>query len=294
MFDPGGGYGVAVSVAPVRTQPWPEQPLPPGVTARPSRLSDVLPVATRSAGEIAAELARVTAAESALAAYKAALVVGFADRRPDSADREVGEPGSAGDGWLPGPGWEPVAGVSEFFADELAVVLNCSRTAATVLADTSWVLVERLPATWAALADGELDWPRARALAVELADAARELEPSALQRIEAAVLPRAATVSVSRLRALARAELLREDATAADRRRKRAERSTDVTVTPVRDGWPSCACSSPSRWLPRCTPRSTAVRGWPEPTATRARSGSSGSGCSPTWCCARGTSPVRR
>jgi hypothetical protein len=227
---------VAVSLAPLTTVPWPEQPLPAGVTARPGRLSDVLPVAVRTDDQIAAELQRLVQVESALAAYKAELVSGLAARRPDHADRELGEPGAASEGWLPGPERQPVAGVSEFFADELAVVLNCSRTAATVLADTAWVLVERLPATWAALADGELDWPRARALATELADAARELEPVVLQRIEAAVLPRAATVSVTRLRALTRAELLREDATAADRRRTRAERCADVTVTPMRDG----------------------------------------------------------
>ena len=55
------------------------------------------------------------------------------------------------------------------------------------------MLVERLPATWAALADGELDWSRARGLAAELSDAARELEPEVLARIEAAVLPGAAS-----------------------------------------------------------------------------------------------------
>lgn len=236
MFDAGGGYGVAVSVAPLASTPWPEQPLPTGVTARPGRLGDLLPVSTRTDEEIAEELQRVVAVESALAAYKAELVTGLAKRRPDSADRQLGEPGAASDGWLPAPGREPAAGVSEFFADELAVVLNCSRTGATVLADTSWVLVERLPATWNALADGELDWPRARALAVELADAAREQEPGVLQQIEAAVLPRAAGVSVLRLRALAREELLRLDANAADRRRAQAQKCADVTVTPARDG----------------------------------------------------------
>ncbi|SDF42507.1 hypothetical protein SAMN05660485_03317, partial [Blastococcus fimeti] len=187
MFDLGGGYGVAVSVAPLELPSWPEQPLPAGVTARPSRLGDLLPVGRRSAAEIAAELQRVQRAKSGLAAYEAELVVGLAARRPDSADREIGEPGSAGEGWVSGPGREPVAGVSEFFADELALVLNCSRTAATVQGELSWVLVERLPAAWAALADGELDRPRAFGLAAELADAARELEPAVLRQIEAAV-----------------------------------------------------------------------------------------------------------
>ena len=48
------------------------------------------------------------------------------------------------------------------------MILNCSRTAATVLGDAAGLLVDRLPGTWAALADGRLDWPRARALAAEL------------------------------------------------------------------------------------------------------------------------------
>ncbi|SOC50549.1 5-methylcytosine-specific restriction endonuclease McrA [Blastococcus aggregatus] len=236
MFDLGGGYGVAVSVAPLELSSWPEQPLPEGVTARPSRLGDVLPVAARSDAEIAAELQRVVAVESALAAYKAELVIGLAARRPDTADRQLGEPGASADGWLPGPGQEPVTRVSEFFADELAVVLNCSRTAASLLADTAWVLLERLPATWAALADGELDWSRARGLAAELSDAAHELEPAVMARIEAAVLPGAAALSIRTLRERARAELERLDDTAADRRRKRAQRASDVTVTPARDG----------------------------------------------------------
>ena len=232
----GGGYGVAVSVAPLTTVPWPDQPLPAGVTARPSRLSDVFPVATRSDADIAAELQRVIAIESALTAYKAELVVGLAARRPDAADRQIGDPGAAANGWLNPASREPVTGVSEFFADELAVVINSSRTAASLLADLSWVLVERLPATQAALADGKLDRARALGLAAELSDAAHELEPAVLRRIEAAVLPGAADISVKALRGRARAELLRQDRTAADRRRKRAQRTADVTVVPARDG----------------------------------------------------------
>lgn len=236
MFDMGGGYGVAVSVAPLTTVPWPDQPLPAGVTVRPSRLSDLVPVATRSDADIAAELQRVIAIESALTAYKAELVVGLAARRPDAADRQIGDPGAAADGWLAPAGREPVTGVSEFFADELAVVINSSRTAASLLADLSWVLVERLPATQAALADGKLDRPRALGLAAELSDAAHELEPAVLGRVEAAVLPGAANISVKALRARARAELLRLDRAGADRRQRRAQRAADVTVVPARDG----------------------------------------------------------
>ncbi|SDF70590.1 hypothetical protein SAMN05660485_03940, partial [Blastococcus fimeti] len=73
MFDLGGSHGVAVSVAPLHPPSWPDPALPPGVTARPSRLGDLLPVGRRSAAEIAAELQRVQRAKSGLAAYEAEL-----------------------------------------------------------------------------------------------------------------------------------------------------------------------------------------------------------------------------
>jgi hypothetical protein len=98
--------------------------------------------------------------------------------------------------------------VSEFFADELALILNCSRAAATKLADSAVLLTERLPSTWAALADGQLDWPRARALAAELIDPARDAAPHVLAEVEAAVLPRAHELSIPRLQAAVRTELL--------------------------------------------------------------------------------------
>jgi hypothetical protein len=238
VFDGGGfgaGYGVGVSVARVDVEPRPV-PLLPGVTSRPTRLGELLPVAARSDTEVAAELQRIVAVEGRLAAYKVELVAGLAGRRPDSLDRQIGEPGAAAPDWLPGVENPPAEGVSEFFADELAMILNCSRTAATVLADHAAMLIDRLSATWAALADGDLDWPRARALAAELTEPAREVEPQLIAAVEAAVLPRAAELSVSRLRAAVRAELLARDPGAADRRRRQAERAADVRVRPARDG----------------------------------------------------------
>jgi hypothetical protein len=98
--------------------------------------------------------------------------------------------------------------VSEFFADELALILNCSRAAATKLADSAALLTERLPPTWAALAHGQPDWPRARALAAELIDPARDAAPHVLAEVEAAVLPRAHELSIPRLQAAVRTELL--------------------------------------------------------------------------------------
>jgi hypothetical protein len=232
----GGGFGVHVTVTMLGVEPWPGEFLPPGVTARPTRLGELLPVKARADAEIALELQRVQQLEARLAAYSAELIVELAARRPDTLDRDIGEPGGASPDWLPGPGHQAPPGVSEFFADELAMILNCSRTAASTRADTAATLLERLPATWEALADGRLDWPRARALAAELAEPARDLEPHIIAEVEAAVLPRAAELSITRVQAAARKELLRRDAAAADRRRKAAERAADVVVRPKRDG----------------------------------------------------------
>jgi hypothetical protein len=232
----GGGFGVGVTVTPLVAEPWPPQYLPPGVTARPTRLGEMMPVAARTDAEIAEELQRIQQMEARLAAYKVELVAGLAARRPDSRDRQLGEPGAASPDWMPGPGRQAPSGVSEFFADELAHVLNCSRTAASTLADAAALLVEGLPATWAALADGLLDWPQARALAAELLEPAREVEPRVLAEVERAVLPRAVALSVQGVRAAARRELLGRDAAAADRRRRSAERAADVVVHPRRDG----------------------------------------------------------
>jgi hypothetical protein len=116
----GGGLGVAVTVAPLDVPAYPVELLPAGVTARPSRLGELLPVAARTDAGIAVELQRVQRLEARLAAYTAELVAELA--APDSHDRQLGEPGAASPGWAPGPGREPAAGVSEFFADELALI----------------------------------------------------------------------------------------------------------------------------------------------------------------------------
>jgi uncharacterized protein DUF222 len=232
----GGGFGVGVTVTPLDVQPYPVELLPPGVTARPTRLGEMMPVAARTDAEIALELQRVQQMEARLAAYTAELVAELAARRPDSLDRQIGEPGAAASEWLPGAGRQTATGVSEFFADELALILNCSRTAAPKLADSAALLIERLPATWAALADGQLDWPRARALAADLLEPARDVEPQVIAEVEAAVLSRAGALSIRQLQATARRELLRRDAAAADRRRGQAEQTADVVVRPAGDG----------------------------------------------------------
>ncbi|SOD98186.1 HNH endonuclease signature motif containing protein [Blastococcus haudaquaticus] len=233
MFPP-GAFGVGVTVA--ELQPavsCDDVVLPPGVVARPSRLGDLLQVDLMTPEQKAEQLQRVEEAEAVLAAYRVELVVGLAADRPASDDRQRGQAGAASGEWA---AQLLDADVSEFFPDELALVLNCSRTAATQLWERSATLRRRLPATWAALADGRLDWPRARAIAAELGWPARETPDDVLHLVEAAVLPHATGLSVNRLRALVRAELIRADPAAADRRRQKAQRDADVTVRGLGDG----------------------------------------------------------
>src|SRR4051794_1470873 len=98
------------------------------------------------------------------------------------------------------------------------MILNCSRAEATRLWTLGATLVRRLPAVQAALADGELDRARGFAIADELGWPARESTGAVLAEVEAVVLPRAGELSISRLRDLVRAELIRRDPAAADRR----------------------------------------------------------------------------
>ena len=233
MF-PAGAFGVGVTVA--ELQPPMEDDdvvLPEGVVARPSRLGDLLQVDLMTAEQKAAQLQRVAEAEAVLAAYKVELVAGLAMDRPASQDRQRGQPGAASGEWA---AQLLDAAVSEFYPDELALILNCSRTAATQLWERSTTLRRRLPATWAALADGRLDWPRARTIAAVLGWPARETPDTDLAAVEAIVLPQATGLSITRLRALVRAELIRADPAAADRRRIRAQRDADVSVRGLGDG----------------------------------------------------------
>ena len=232
MFPP-EVFGVGVTVAELRPALWESGLLPVGVVSRPSRLGDLLPVHVMTPEQKATHLQRVEEAEAKLAAFKAELVVGLAADRPASGDRQRGQTGAASGEWA---AQLLDADVSEFFPDELALVLNCSRTAATRQWEWSATLLRRLPATWAALADGWLDWPRARAIAAELGWPARESPDDVLAAVEAVVLPRATGLSVTRLRGLVRAELIKADPAAADRRRKKAEREADVTVRGLGDG----------------------------------------------------------
>ena len=221
MFD-GDGFGVGLTVAALDAGVPSGWPLPGRVRARPSRLTEVLPPVARSRAGVALELGRVQQHRAQLAAYEAALVVQLADRHPD--------PDAALDGADPGIGVD----VDEFFVDELAVTLGTSVTSAGSTWTIAETLVRQLPGTWAALADGELDSARGRAIAAEVAAHPRT-EPVVLLAVEAAVLPVATELTVTGLRAAVRRELVAHDPAAAERRRRTAADRADATVRPDLD-----------------------------------------------------------
>src|SRR5688500_8238852 len=253
MFPP-GAFAVGVTVAALQPA-MPDDLRPPaGVVERPSRLGELLPVEWMTAEQKAANLQLVAEAEAQLAAFKAELVVGLAADRPARGDRQRGQVGAASGEWAAQLLDEDV---SEFLPDELALVLNCSRAAATQLWERATTLRRRLPATWAALADGWLDWARARAIAAELGWPARESPDDVLATVEAVVLPQATGLSITRLRALVRGELIKAAPAAADRRRRKAERDADVTVRGLGNGMGELRATMPLPEASGCAPRWT-------------------------------------
>src|SRR4051794_14123719 len=214
------------------------------------RIGDVLPVQSRSDVELCGELQRLAMLESMLAAYRAEVVLALAALRPAEDDLPDGAPGAASPTW--GAGEVRLPDASEFFCDELGQVLRCSRAAATQLAETSNVLLTRLTTTWGRLADGLLDYPRARAMAAELGWPARDVPDSIVHAVEAAVLPRASELSIRRLRDLVRAELIAHGVDLSDQRRRDAEQLTNVTVVHERDGMSELRAFLPTASAPAC------------------------------------------
>ncbi len=71
------------------------------------------------------------------------MVEQLAYRRRDDRDRPAGRPGAASP---TGAGTSPLPeGLSEFFPDEVAMIMNCFRREATTLAAAAWTLMHRLP-----------------------------------------------------------------------------------------------------------------------------------------------------
>jgi hypothetical protein len=236
-----GGFGVAVTVSPRSSVSASLAELPPppaGVTRRRTRLSEVLSPSGFSDAGLVGELGALADVRAQLAAYEAVVVAELARRRPVQWDLTEDRPGHRAEDWRPVR--EPV-GVSEFLADELAVVAGISPTAATVLAERSLALVRELSATWAALADSVIDPARAnaivRALGGQSVDAGGRVDPAVVAEVEAQALEWAVVGETPRrLQERVAAALIAVDDAAADRRRKQAERCADVTTRATADG----------------------------------------------------------
>src|SRR3954451_22454701 len=83
-----------------------------------------LPVGVLSRGQTVEELQRRQRRLAMDAAYEAELILRLADESPDDGDPAPGTPGARRPGWATD---RSVAGVSEFFASELALALNRGR-----------------------------------------------------------------------------------------------------------------------------------------------------------------------
>jgi Domain of unknown function (DUF222) len=185
-----------------------------------------LVVARLTRAQKAAELARVQQWRAMEAAYEAELTLSLADDSPESWDPPPGSPGARSRSWA---GDNELPGVSEFFVPELAVTLNCGRSAAAKRARRAWTWRHGLPATFAALAAGEIDEPRA----IALAEAVAHVAPELARRVEARLLPTATRLTVGGLRNRAVALLVELDPEGTDSRRTAAERAADVRVYPA-------------------------------------------------------------
>lgn len=235
MFE-GDGFGVGLTINQLFASPCPGTDLlSADVDRHPTRLGELMPVATRHDVGLGEEIRRANIADSRLWAYRLELIAQLAARRRDDRDPAPGQAGARAPGWTPSS-WV-LNGCSEFLPDEVALIMNCSRAEATTLTEAALILVHRMPDTWAALADGELNWPRARAIAAEVLRHGPDLDVHILATVEAVVLPQAADLPVGRLRSLVRAELIKRDAEAVDRRREQARAAADVFLRrSVHDG----------------------------------------------------------
>lgn len=279
----GVGIAVGVSLEPIDAAPWPEDLVDPDATSDVEPLAAWLP-RRRTSAESASLLQQITAAEAQLAALKLDLVLDIAAERPAPADPRPGEARAADVG---------PPGTSEFALDELALVLNTSRTAAVTLFDQGHVLATRLPATRAELATGRLDWPRARAIAAELGRPADETDPVIVAAVEAAVLPVATELSVRQLRELVRRELAARDAEAADRRREQARKAADVGVRNLGNGMSELTMLMPHPEARACRQASTRTPAKRRRRGTGGRSACSASAPASTSSFARGRSSPR-
>ncbi|WP_166521086.1 DUF222 domain-containing protein [Modestobacter roseus] len=187
----------------------------------PSRL----PPEWLSDEQLAAELQRVQRRRGQDAAHEAELILALAGQRPAAADPAPDHPGARRAGWTAQPG---DGEVSEFCTAELAAVLNVGRGTAAIRLTRALTWVRKLPATFAALRDGELDERRAQ----QLADAVKDVPADVAARVEERLLGEARDLSVTRVGTRAAELVLQLDAAAAEEARVEAAKTADVHVYP--------------------------------------------------------------
>ena len=127
------------------------------------------------------------------------------------------------DGYPPTRAGELPANLSEFVSAEIAAALTLTSRAAEAQLGLALDFAAR-PATWAALAAGRLDLPRAT-LIVTMTSLLTEEHAAA---VEAAVLPNAPDQTTAQLRRALHRAILAVDPDAARRRREQAERQARV------------------------------------------------------------------
>ena len=115
--------------------------------------------------------------------------------------------------------------------DEIAAALTLTGRAAQLLTGRATEMTD-LPRTFAALAAGQIDMPKALVLLTGLAGQ----EPELAHTVEAQVLGRAPAQTTGQLRACLNRALLAADPAAAERRRQREEKYARIEQTPEPGG----------------------------------------------------------
>ncbi|MGY1650955.1 DUF222 domain-containing protein [Geodermatophilus sp. SYSU D01119] len=206
-------------------------------------------------------LSRARAAARRGAREAAVLAVSLADlarcRPAGRFDRQPGERGamSAASRAARPP---VLAGVSEWAVDEVAVALRTSGQAAGAMLEEAVTLVERLPATLAQLARGDISPAHAR----QMVTVVGPVRDDALRAdIEAHVLRLLGSKTPPQLGDCARRIVLRKDAEAAGRRLVAAVRGRGVRMHDRRDGSATLVIDLP---LPTCAAIHRALEAYAE------------------------------
>jgi Domain of unknown function (DUF222) len=174
-----------------------------------------MPLDELSDGDLVETMVRARRSASRMQARELAAVAELARRR-DAEDQVSGV---------------GVVSAREYLNDEVASALTLTTTSADDLIRLATGLTGRLPATFAALADGDLDYSRARTLWHETA----QVDDDVAAQIEARVLPRAVEQTTGQIRAKIRRLVKRLDPDTLAERRRQAEKRRDVELVQTDD-----------------------------------------------------------